>query len=165
MGSRVRDSGAFLASCVSAGVVGGLASSLWAALYAGLRGLPLWSPLALYDTHFLGLSPRGVITRSLAEAVVAGVVWQAMLGMAVGAFFALVAGTLIPAVTLARAAWLVGGLYGLLLWVALTLGRLRLESPAISRDLPGWAMALVFALMGLVVGALAGRTAEEKART
>jgi hypothetical protein len=156
MAQGIRDAGVFLARSVSAGVVGGLASAAWAALYAGLRGLPLWSPLALYETHFLGFSPQGVVTRHLVTAVIAGAVWQVMLGMAAGALFALAAGALLDPRALARSGWLIGTGYGLLIGLVVEASRVRVESLALSRDLPAWAVTVGFALIGLTVGALAG---------
>lgn len=153
----VRDSGAFLARCITGGLVGGLVAAAWTAIYAGLRGLPLWSPLALYDAHFMGLSPKGLPTASLANAVVAGIVWQMLLGIALGAFFGLLAGAFLSPQVLGRTGALVGALYGFFLWAVLTAGGLTVESRAFRRDMASWSAAVAFLLIGLVVGAFARR--------
>lgn len=150
-----RDAGPFMARCLTGGIAGGLAAAAWAAVAAGLVGLPLWSPLALYDTHFLGLSPAGVVTDRLVDAVAAGVVWQVLLGMVVAALFGLLAGTLLSERTLARSGPVVGAAYGLLFWAALAASGLRLEDAETASRLPPWAVPIMFALMGLFAG-LAG---------
>jgi hypothetical protein len=157
----VRDAGAFLVRSITGGLGGGLLAAAWAAVYAGLVGLPLWSPLAWYHPHYLGLSPRGVATGSLAAAVAAGVVWQVLVGMAVGALYALVAGTFVPPRALRRYGVAAGAGFGLAVWALARAAGLSLASPGVARDLSGWAVALAFALTGAAAAATGARAFPE----
>jgi len=152
MSTGVDDSGALAARCVTGGLLGGLVASAWAALYAQLAGLPYWSPLAMYHTRFLGFAHLPVSVRHLAAAVATGITWQILLGMALGALFALVAGTVLPAPLMARRGGWIGALYGLVLWALVTESHLPLASPPVRRDLPAWAIATAFALIGAAIG-------------
>lgn len=148
----VSDSGQFLSRAIITGVPAAMAAALWGALYAGLAGLPWWSPLALYSTHMWGLSPELVVASGLFAAVVAGLVWLAMLGIAVGAIWGLLAGTVAPQPAGRRLMCAIGFVFGLALFGLATSARISLLPPIFHADLAPWAAALALGVMGAIIG-------------
>ena len=150
------DSGRFLARAVAGGVLGGLVAAVWAALLGGLSGLPWWSPLALYSTTLFGL-PHPIVAGGLTGAVTAGFVWLALVGMALGALYGLLTGSVGPHRMRGPAASILGALLGLLVFLVAFSGGLSLLSPVFVAHIPMWGRAVAFALMGLTLGAFAAR--------
>ncbi len=148
------DSGRFLSRAVAGGVLGALVAGAWAALLGGLSGLPWWSPLALYSTTLFGL-PQPIIAAGLTGAVTAGLVWLALVGMALGGIYGLLVGTAGPHILRGVAPAVLGALLGLLIFlVAFSAGR-SLLSPVFVAHIPLWGRAVAFAWMGLTIGAFA----------
>jgi len=148
----VTDSGQFLSRAIVTGVPAGLAAAVWGALYAGLAGLPWWSPLALYSTHMWGLTREAILAAGLSAAVLAGLVWMAMLGMAVGAVFGLLAGVAAPTHAGRRLMCGVGFVFGLILFGAAAHAQVSLLPPSFADRLPAWVGALALGIVGAVVG-------------
>lgn len=148
------DSGRFLSRAVTGGVLGGLVAGAWAAMLAGLSGLPWWSPLALYSTTLFGLR-HPVVAAGLTGAVTAGLVWLALLGMAIGGVYGLLIGSAGPQRLRGGSAGVLGILVALLLFGVALSGRVSLLSPPFIADIPLWGRAVAFAWIGLTLGAFA----------
>ncbi len=146
------DAGHFLAQAIVCGVPAGVCAGIWAALGAAFLGLPWWSPLALYTTHMAGLSRRAVVAHSLVAAVIAGLVWLALLGMALGALWGLIAGVAAPRPASRRLMAGIGFIYGMLVFALVASTRTSLLPPPFARDLPEWVRAEALGVMGAVIG-------------
>jgi hypothetical protein len=149
------DGGLLLSRAIRGGVGGGLAAGLVGTLVAASRGLPWWSALALYTTTFGGLSPAPVVAQGLAQAVLAGLVWLAGLGMALGALFGLVAGTVGPHRLRPASAGLLGAALALSLFGAASSAGIPLLSPAFRVAVPPLGRAAALTAMGATLGAWA----------
>jgi len=154
-GFGIVDSGHFLSQAIVCGVPAGLGAAVWAALCAGFLGMPWWSPLALYSTHMAGLSRTAVVAPGLVAAVVAGCVWLALLGMAVGAVWGLVAGVAAPRPARRRQTALLGFFFGVVLFGLAAGARVALLPPSFQADLPAWTRAVALGVMAAVIGAWA----------
>lgn len=154
-GYGIADSGHFLSQAIVSGVPAGLAAGLWGAICAAFLGMPWWSPLALYSTHMAGLSRVAVVAPNLGGAVVAGCVWLALLGMAVGALWGLIAGVAAPRPSLRGQTALFGFLFGVVLFGLAVSARVALLPPSFQRDLPAWTRAVALGVMAAVIGAWA----------
>ncbi len=152
----VTDSGDFLSRAVAGGALGGLAAAAWAVLYSGVGGLPWWAPLALYRTSLLGASRTAVVSHTLFEAVVAGIVRLCMVGLVGGAVFGLLAGALIPRRIGRRPLTLVGAIFGIALYLLAHAGGVAVFSSAIRAHLPVWSQALAAGCGAAVSGWMAG---------
>lgn len=152
----VSDSGDFLSRAVAGGALGGLAAAAWSVLYSGLGGLPWWAPLALYRTHLLGASPTAVVSHTLVDAVVTGIVRLCMVGLVNGALFGLLAGAVAPRQLGRRPLTLIGAIFGIALYVLAHAGGVAVFSPAIRIHLPVWSRALAAACGAAVSGWMAG---------
>lgn len=158
-GAAVRsyDSGWFLSRAITGGVLGGIVAAIWGALWSGLTGLPWWSALALYSTTFGGISHTPVVAAGLGAAVVAGIVWLVLVGMALGAVFGLVAGTAGPGQFGNTGPVIVGTLLALVVFGLALSGGVQLLSPAYTVHVPLWGRAVAFGLMGFTAGSAAAR--------
>ena len=161
----VSDSGDFLSRAVAGGALGGLAAAAWAVLFNGLRGLPWWAPLALYRTHLLGASPTAVVSHTLLDAVVAGIVRLCMVGLVGGALFGLLAGATVSHRLGRRQLTLIAAIFGIALYFLAHTGGIAVFSSAVRIHLPVWARALAAACGAAVSGWMAGGALPaEKAR-
>lgn len=153
-----RDPAEFVVRCILSGLVGGLALGICTVITSGLRGLPLWSPVTLYRTSFLGFARHPLIATSLWQAVVTGFTWDAMLGMAFGALFALLMNAILgPKVPTWRGLGAVGAVYGLVIWMVINIAHLPLNLPPPDRVMV-WAIAVGYIIAGAITGALAAIT-------
>lgn len=153
-----RDPAEFVIRCILSGLVGGIALGICTIIASGLQGLPLWSPVALYRTNFLGFARHPLIATSLWQAVVTGLTWDAMLGMAFGALFALLMNTILgPKVPTQRGLAAIGAAYGLVIWIVVSIAHLPLNLPPPDRVMI-WGIAVGYVIAGAITGALAAIT-------
>lgn len=153
----VTDSGQWFSRAFGAGLVGGLATAFWTALYTAMAGFPWWSGLALYRTRLFGLSPNPVVSSHLLGAVVAGCVWLLISGLMAGALFGLLGGALLPSGLRTSQVALFGMIFGLILY-GLTAWGVPLLPATATAHLAPWGRVVALILMGGTIGRLAGST-------
>ena len=153
----VTDSGQWFSRAFGAGLVGGLATAFWTALYTAMAGFPWWSGLALYRTRLFGLSSTPVVSSHLFGAVVAGCTWLLISGLIAGALFGIIAGALLPSDLRAGRVGLFGMIFGLILYGLTAWGVPLLPATATAHMAP-WGRVVALVLMGGLIGRLAGST-------